>query len=146
MTLENFRYVMLFIILILFFYNLNLVYRLYQSTYGKLLLILLLMVFSFHTIYYGFIFLVIILLSVQSYHVEPLTPLEAPQAIKNKSSKPKKQPKQEPKVNVNPLIQNNMKSFNSKMFSVNKETFRVNQYLEPYTFSSFIKNSHSLIR
>jgi predicted membrane protein len=146
MTLENFRYVMLFILLILFFYNLNIVYRLYQSSYGKLLLIFLLIVFSFHTIYYGLVFLVIILLSVQSYHVEPLTPLEAPQKVKSKSST-KKQQKQEPKVNVNPLINsNNIQSFNSKKFSINKETFQVKQYLEPYTFSSFIKNSHSLIR
>jgi hypothetical protein len=143
MTLENFRYVILFILLILFFYNLNIVYRLYQSTYGKLLLILLLIVFSFHTIYYGLIFLVIIFISIQSYNVEPLTPLESPTKLKTKKSKQKSK---EPMVNVNPLINNNIHSFNSKLFPVNKTSFQVNNYLEPFTFSSFIKNSHSLIR
>jgi len=126
------------ILFILFLWNPQILIKLYNNIYGKIILILLLILFSVHTIYFGLALLIIILLIIQwqPLHMEGMT---------NQTKGKKKEEKEEkeemiPTRNVNPLIEQ-MKPLNSKQFNVPKTN---SSHVEPFIFSSLIKNSHSL--
>lgn len=118
------------IIFILFLWNPNILLKLYNNIYGKIIIILLLIMFSVHTIYFGLVLLIIILLTIQW---EPLT------SKKNTKEEIRKEEFNQ-NINVNPLIQE-FKPMNSKEFFIPKTK---SSHVEPFIFSSLIKNSHSL--
>ena len=129
------------IIFIMFLWNPNILLKLYNNIYGKIILILLLIMFSVHTIYFGLALLIIILLVIQW---EPLTTKEGmkenmKEKDKNKKGKDKKEYFTH-SINVNPLI-DQIKPMNSKEFFTPKTK---SSHVEPFIFSSLIKNSHSL--
>jgi hypothetical protein len=126
------------IVFILFLWNPNILIKLYNNIYGKIIIILLLIMFSVHTIYFGLALLVIILLVIQW---EPLTTKEGmkenmKESIKNKNENDSFTQR----ININPLI-DEFKPMNSKEFNIPKTN---SSHVEPFIFSSLIKNSHSL--
>ena len=126
------------IIFILFLWNPDILLKLYNNIYGKLILILLLIMFTVHTIYFGLALLIIILLVIQW---EPLK-------HKKKSKKPIKKNKSMKNnqkifistINVNPVIKETKPMNSKKMIIPKTKTSNV----EPFILSSLIKNSHSL--
>ena len=120
------------IIFIVFLWNPNILLKLYNNVYGKIILILLLIMFSVHTIYFGLVLLIIILLAIQW---EPLTKQKH---IKESIINKKEETTQN--INVNPLIKE-FKPMNSKEFFIPKTK---SSHVEPFIFSSLIKNSLSL--
>ena len=134
--------ILLFIVIvfILILWTPNIIIKLYNTVYGKIILILLLIMFSVHTIYFGLALLIIILLIIQW---EPLNTKEGMK--ENMKENTKKNTKEKEKeftqsINVNPVI-NESKPINSKEFIIPKTK---SSYVEPFIFSSLIKNSHSL--
>jgi|LauGreSuBDMM15SN_2_FD.fasta_scaffold00312_9 hypothetical protein len=126
------------IVFILFLWNPNILIKLYNNIYGKIIIILLLIMFSVHTIYFGLALLVIILLVIQW---EPLSTKEGmkenmKESIKNKNENDSFTQR----ININPLI-DEFKPMNSKEFNIPKTN---SSHVEPFIFSSLIKNSHSL--
>lgn len=135
--------VLLFIVIIfiMFLWNPSILIKLYNNIYGKILLILLLIIFSVHTIYFGLALLIIILLVIQW---EPLTKEGMTTLTTNKSTKSNKKENKKEKfvhsININPII-DEFKPMNSKEFITPKTN---SSHVEPFNFSSLIKNSHSL--
>ena len=128
------------IVFILFLWNPNILIKLYNNIYGKIILILLLIMFSVHTIYFGLALLVIILLVIQW---EPLNSKEGMKESMKESMKENIKNENEnftQRININPLI-DEFKPMNSKEFNIPKTN---SSHVEPFIFSSLIKNSHSL--
>ena len=128
--------ILLFIVIvfILILWNPNIIIKLYNTVYGKIILILLLIMFSVHTIYFGLALLIIILLIIQ------WEPLNTKEGTKENTKEKTKEKEFTQSINVNPLI-NESKPINSKEFIIPKTK---SSYVEPFIFSSLIKNSHSL--
>jgi len=125
------------IVFVLFLWNPNLLLKLYNNIYGKIILILLLIMFSVHTIYFGLALLIIILLVIQW---EPLNTKEGMKKDMKEDMKEDMNEEFTQSLNVNPLI-NELKPINSKQFIIPKTK---SSHVEPFIFSSLIKNSHSL--
>ena len=128
------------IVFILFLWNPNILIKLYNNIYGKIILILLLIMFSVHTIYFGLALLVIILLVIQW---EPLNSKECMKESMKESMKENIKNENEnftQRININPLI-DEFKPMNSKEFNIPKTN---SSHVEPFIFSSLIKYSHSL--
>jgi len=128
--------ILLFIVIvfILILWSPNIIIKLYNTVYGKIILILLLIMFSVHTIYFGLALLIIILLIIQ------WEPLNTKEGMKENTKEKTKEKEFTQSINVNPLI-NESKPINSKEFIIPKTK---SSYVEPFIFSSLIKNSHSL--
>jgi hypothetical protein len=126
------------VVFILFLWNPNILIKLYNNIYGKIIIILLLIMFSVHTIYFGLALLVIILLVIQW---EPLNTKEGMKENMKESIKNKNENENfTQRININPLI-DEFKPMNSKEFNIPKTN---SSHVEPFIFSSLIKNSHSL--
>jgi hypothetical protein len=129
------------IIFIMFLWNPSILLKLYNNIYGKIILILLLIMFSVHTIYFGLALLIIILLVIQWEPLtkEGMTTLTTNQGTKSNKKEDKKE-KFVHNININPII-DEFKPMNSKEFITPKTN---SSNVEPFIFSSLIKNSHSL--
>lgn len=125
------------IVFVLFLWNPNLLLKLYNNIYGKIILILLLIMFSVHTIYFGLALLIIILLVIQW---EPLNTKEGMKKDMKEDIKEDMNEEFTQSLNVNPLI-NELKPINSKQFIIPKTK---SSHVESFIFSSLIKNSRSL--
>jgi len=135
---------LIFLILILFLivaiWNPSFLMKMYNNVFGKVLLIILILLFTYHTIYFGLALLIIILLVIQW---EPLNKKQ--KGEKKKSKKTVEVKKREtiynPYLNINPVI-DEFKPFNSKQMTVPKST---SKSIEPYVVSSTLQNAKSLI-
>jgi len=135
---------LIFLILILFLivaiWNPSFLMKMYNNVFGKVLLIILILLFTYHTIYFGLALLIIILLVIQW---EPLNKKQ--KGEKKKSKKTVEVKKSEtiynPYLNINPVI-DEFKPFNSKQMTVPKST---SKSIEPYVVSSTLQNAKSLI-
>ena len=132
---RNIMFIIIIIILLFFILKPKLLLNLYNNIYGKIILILLLIIFSAHTIYFGVTLLIIILLVI---HWENKKPLESLENINNRIHH---KTIHEDNINVNKRI-DEFTPLNSKHFNVVKQS---SNNTEPFSSSSLLKNSRSLI-
>ena len=132
---RNIMFIIIIIILLFFILKPKILLNLYNNIYGKIILILLLIIFSAHTIYFGVTLLIIILLVIHWENKKPLETLENfNNNINNKTI-------HQDNINVNKRI-DEFTPLNSKHFNVVKQP---SSNTEPFTSSSLLKNSRSLI-
>jgi hypothetical protein len=137
MNTQHIISIIVIIILLFFVIKPKIVLTLYNNIYGKILLIVLLLLFSFHTIFFGLTLLIIILLVIHWEDKKSLTTLEN---FKN-HVKSEKMINYESNINVNKRI-DELTPLNSKQFNVVKTS---SNNAEPFSSSSLLKNSRSLI-
>jgi hypothetical protein len=128
-------FIIIITILLFFILKPNILLNLYNNIYGKIILVLLLILFSAHTIYFGITLLIIILLVI---HWENKKPLES---LENFNNKVNHKTIHEDNINVNKRI-DEFTPLNSKHFNVVKQS---SNNTEPFISSSLLKNSRSLI-
>ena len=135
---------LIFLILILFLivaiWNPSFLMKMYNNVFGKVLLIILILLFTYHTIYFGLALLIIILLVIQW---EPLNKKQKGEKKKSKKTVEVKESETiyNPYLNINPVI-DEFKPVNSKQMTVPKSTSKT---IEPYVVSSTLQNAKSLI-
>ena len=133
--MRNIMFIIIITILLFFILKPNILLNLYNNIYGKIILVLLLILFSAHTIYFGITLLIIILLVI---HWENKKPLES---LENFNNKVNHKTIHEDNINVNKRI-DEFTPLNSKHFNVVKQS---SNNTEPFISSSLLKNSRSLI-
>ena len=137
---RNIMFIIIIIILLFFILKPKILLNLYNNIYGRIILILLLIIFSAHTIYFGVTLLIIILLVI---HWKNKIPLESLEKFNNRITH---NTNHENNINVNNINVNKrideFTPLNSKHFNVVKQS---SNNTEPFSSSSLLKNSRSLI-